>query len=964
MSAEEDEDFQTDTSKMIGRGGRDRFRHEYSPRFEGKSHFGRNDAPPSRHLWVGNLSPHISENHLSEQFLRFGDLDNIAFIPGRSYAFVNFKKDEDAAIAMRALQGFVVAGLPLKIEFTKGERSSHGEDYPQSRAERRSTVHGESFPRRDSRVYHASPERHHSDRFKGDKGAEPSEVLWIGFPSFLNVDEVTLRKAFSPFGEIEKTTAFPGRSYAFVQFKSVVAACRAKEALQGKLFNNPRVNICFAKSELGLSERGRNSTDVPFQTHISSKDHPGPGRPVIEDIQQDRSFGSSFSELTTSGSRFISDSEMSRDLGAFSFSRNNSLRTGAGGTFEQVRWQGLGLERGFSEDIYEHHKGSPAVDSDPLKRDFPPERPSRRSPFFEESWDSPDDAFPVREAKKLKIGPFPDKELPEYPFSDLEQDKQRFGLPKAFPDLPVREAFDNNFESGPFSSRQNPDYLRSLTRSLSDRDDPWKTHDGFEAGSAPLPSKPVNQQRFTPESHRSPLNEEWKWEGTIAKGGTPVCRARCFPVGKVLDVMLPEFLNCTARTGLDMLAKHFYQAANFWVVFFVPGSDADIVFYNEFMNYLGEKQRAAVAKLSEKTTLFLVPPSDFSEKVLKVPGKVSISGVILRFQHPNSNFVSLPHPLETMDSKLPSSLVGNRGNDGASFHEDLSFPKPTSPNFRTSSSWGQTYASSSSDLFPSASSPLPSFRKQVVANPPFTEKVSDSFTEGSRYDQLPRQTPRLPSNWSPHQTHNSNSNISFPSHSASSHPFDGSTLPEYLSAKPNVVQGSNSSQYTPGSSGFTLYGAKPQISQPETKPQVSAPAPLQPEQLAQLAALLGQRQQLGSASVSSIGEDRNLSNLPNIPEQEFKSSQKDLQNHASASTNSLACQFGQMQQQATNFSAVPQSQMELQSGIPSHEGNQQQQNHTQDESEGDPQKRLQATLQLAAALLQQLQQQAKTSDKR
>lgn len=75
-----------------------------------------------------------------------------------------------------------------------------------------------------------------------------------------------------------------------------------------------------------------------------------------------------------------------------------------------------------------------------------------------------------------------------------------------------------------------------------------------------------------------------------------------------------------------MLSKHYYEAASAWVVFFVPESDSDIVFYNEFMQYLGEKQRAAVAKLDDRTTLFLVPPSEFSEKVLKVPGKLSISG--------------------------------------------------------------------------------------------------------------------------------------------------------------------------------------------------------------------------------------------------------------------------------------------------------------------------------------------------
>lgn len=104
-----------------GVGGRGRSQSEYSPRLdERERRSGWGIAPPSRHLWVGNLSTHVSQNVLSEHFLRFGDLDNISYIPGRSFAFVNFKREEDAIIAMRGLQGFNLAGMPLRIEFAKG----------------------------------------------------------------------------------------------------------------------------------------------------------------------------------------------------------------------------------------------------------------------------------------------------------------------------------------------------------------------------------------------------------------------------------------------------------------------------------------------------------------------------------------------------------------------------------------------------------------------------------------------------------------------------------------------------------------------------------------------------------------------------------------------------------------------------------------------------------------------------
>ncbi|XP_047169738.1 probable splicing factor, arginine/serine-rich 3 isoform X4 [Vigna umbellata] len=113
-------------SKKLDRGGgRDRFRRDHPSRYEDSKGNGvsgrdnRSNNPPSRHLWVGNLSHSIVEEELAHPFLRFGPLENVAFQSGRSYAFVNFRRDEDAIDAMRALQGFTLAGNPLRIEFAK-----------------------------------------------------------------------------------------------------------------------------------------------------------------------------------------------------------------------------------------------------------------------------------------------------------------------------------------------------------------------------------------------------------------------------------------------------------------------------------------------------------------------------------------------------------------------------------------------------------------------------------------------------------------------------------------------------------------------------------------------------------------------------------------------------------------------------------------------------------------------------
>ncbi|KAG9448830.1 hypothetical protein H6P81_008795 [Aristolochia fimbriata] len=886
---------------MIGRRGKDRFRDEYTPRSEEKGTVSRRNAPPSRHLWVGNLSPHIGEAALKQQFLRFGDIESIAFLPGRSYAFINFMKDEDAIVAMKALQGFFVGGLPMKIEFTKGERqlpSSQSEGNVHSRDNFHGFAeHGESFSQRDPKPHYSSPEKY-LDKSKGDKNVEPSEVLWIGFPSVLNVDEMTLRRAFSPYGEIEKITTFSGRSYAFVRFRSVVSACRAKDALQGKLFNNPRVNITFAKSDVGPSEHMRGSnTASQFPQNIKLNDPSG----------------------LKAASHLVSSFEKPHDSFASGFGQN---RMSAGAAFDPPRFSGMGPDRGLSEDIYDLQWRSPSIDRSGT-RDFLPHRPSRR-PLLDEPWDVPDDSLSFQAAKKLKTGPHYDNELPEFPFSNSQHEKLHAGHPR--------------FCSEGSEYGEVLDHLKKMTNPHAERVDVWKSHDYFEPNSGSLPPKSLFGQRFTPDIRPSPPAEVWKWEGTIAKGGTPVCRARCFSVGKVLDFMLPEFLNCTARTDLDMLAKHFYQAANFWVVFFVAESDSDIVYYNEFMHYLEERQRAAVAKLSEKTTLFLVPPSDFSERVLKVPGKLSISGVILSFQHTSSNFGSVHH-VEAKGPQLPSL-------------PDTPLRKSNSPD-PNSSLWGKNYTSSSLERLPLSTSSFPVLPRTASTNL-HMERASDSQNENF-YSKLQHQNLHAQANWSPHQVPNSQTSVgNFSSHATTSilHPSDESTEQD------SPRQGISSSQFAPGKSSASTQGTR--FSPLDTKPQVTSSMPLpplQPEQLAHLASILGQRhqQQDRMSQMAPRGDNSQSSLSKQLSPRLSAPKPPNFENHAAGSpSRASGSQVSHVQQ----FQPVG----EFQSGSLDPRMNQEAQNNGRDESEADPQKRLQATLQLAAALLQQIQQQAKTVD--
>ncbi|KAM3320679.1 flowering time control protein FPA [Capsicum chacoense] len=912
-----------------GRGGRDRdrdrHRRDHPPRPEEKSHHGR-EHPPSRHLWVGNLSHNLSESTLANHFLRFGDLESVAFQPGRSYAFINFKDVDGAFAAIRHLQGYVVAGNPLRIEFTKADKSSpapprDAEYFP--RRDERPMIRRSPFPQRDLRSRHSTPDLPpYPDKSKlDDKSGEPSEVLWIGFPAQLRVDEFILRKAFSPFGQIDKITAFPGRTYAFVRYKNVMAACRAKEVLQGKLFDNPRVHICFARAESGTPNKERSSMNDSPASRLRSHGHIGSS----ENLRHDRNFGSVPGDHGMRSPRFHSDMDPG-DSRLVSFGRKGNSWAGEDGTLDRRRFPVIDSELGHGDNAY-NQRSPPrkrAVDI----REFSPQRFPRQDPFYDDSWDLPEDPLVFHEAKKLKTSSyFPENELPEYPFNDMEPARQR-----GYREFSQTEVLDKNFDSGSLVHRQIPERMMNTNVPYPEENDQWNSRfDGFKVGSGQLASN-AEQKRLTPEPHPSSKSTEWKWEGTIAKGGTVVCQARCFPVGKPLDMILPVYLDCTARTSLDMLAKHYYQAAGSWVVFFVPATDADMAFYNEFMNYLGEKQRAAVAKLDDRNTMFLVPPSDFSEKVLKVPGKLSISGVVLRLEPPASSYGSHPEKNET-------SIT--------SFQGITSFPKPISPsgpNLALASYTATQRPGISNTSYPGMDTgpPAASFSSSLQPGGNFSESFS-----GDRHNYMVNQQyPAMGQNWPSHEMQNPNPSVNnIISQSSRNDPTIGQG---YNPAMPGTGQESSSIYRGEVSSIHSNGNNRP----PEAK---TPAAPIQSEQLASLvSSLLGQQRQSG---VASTGQDSRQPGTAYLPDNSYRTPQN-IPFSNNQPVDHSSSQFGQMQQMLQQLRQQQQSMTSL-PGPPPRElqhGTNLSQLQTAANEETDPEKRLQATLQLATVLLHQIKQ--------
>jgi RNA recognition motif-containing protein len=184
--------------------------------------------------------------------------------------------------------------------------------------------------------------------------------------------------------------------------------------------------------------------------------------------------------------------------------------------------------------------------------------------------------------------------------------------------------------------RSNPDSWEGYDPAQLVRESKRTRRDGSVDGFTPMgvDERSFGRGSVAARPIRGPPDSDHIWRGMIAKGGTPVCCARCVPMGKGIETKLPEVVNCSARTDLNMLAKHYAVAIGCEIVFFVPDREEDFASYTEFLRYLSSKDRAGVAKLDDGTTLFLVPPSDFLTDVLQVTRQERLYGVVLKLPPP------------------------------------------------------------------------------------------------------------------------------------------------------------------------------------------------------------------------------------------------------------------------------------------------------------------------------------------
>ncbi|GAB4825448.1 hypothetical protein Ancab_008321 [Ancistrocladus abbreviatus] len=566
-------------------------------------------AKPSKHLWVGGISSSLTKERLEEEFAKFGKIEDFKFLRDRNTAFVDYVRVEDASAAVKSLNGKQIGADYIRVDFLRSHplRREQHDSHDLRDLQFRGTVGQDPlWMQQDLLRNYSEPalagnkRQQPSQSFGGRKEGQPSKVLWVGYPPSVHIDDQMLHNAMILFGEIEGVVNVPTRHCAFVEFRSIEEAWRAKESLQGRLFNDPRITIMFSNGELAPKD--------------FTSPYPGLGGPVPD----------MFMNEVLLRPPLVDGLGHNHGRGKINF-------PGAPPPTSAPR--PFGPRGGFDPLL-----PMPELSDSVMLHGVPDLNPSgpmglhRRGP-------SPS-AAGLLPSPVISGGP-PHKTMASgWDVYDANQ------IPREL----KRSRVDGSIINNPASAQAREDYVMGSGQ-------PYGVQQ-LEGGVLGTSAKVFGNNRFSPADLtvgkgriEARIDKECIWRGVIAKGGTPVCNARCIPIGQGIEFGLPGVVNCSARTGLDMLTKHYAEAVGFEVVFFLPDSEEDFASYTEFLRYLGLRNRAGVAKFDDGTTLFLVPPSDFLAKVLNVVGPERLYGVVLKFPQVPAG-VSTQPPLQQSISSI------------------------------------------------------------------------------------------------------------------------------------------------------------------------------------------------------------------------------------------------------------------------------------------------------------------------
>ncbi|XP_010508436.1 PREDICTED: flowering time control protein FPA [Camelina sativa] len=597
----------------------------------------------SNNLWVGSLTIETTDSDLTELFGRYGDIDRITAYSSRGFAFIYYRHVEEAVAAKEALQGADLNGSQIKIEFARP--------------------------------------------------AKPCKSLWVGGIS-PSVSKDELEEEFSKFGKIEDFRFLRERKTAFIDYYEMDDALQAK-SMNGKRMGGSYLRVDFLRSQAPRKEQWAGSYDNRNGNMNQKPQYPHSYEDGKGGVQPSKVLRVVYPPTLQIDEQVLHNAMIL-------FGEIERIKSYPSMHFSLVEFRSAEEARRAKEELqgrlyrdqritimYSNDELPPQQDDTSFYSGVKRSRPDmyNNDPSFVASPHStgiPGSMRPFRGSNERSYNGS------EYNDVVGKEPNWRRPSPNGTGILPSPTG-PGILPSPAQGTRSNPGSWEGYDPAQLDRESKRAKRDGSVDGFTPMgvDERSYGRGSVAARPNRGHSDSDM-WRGMIAKGGTPVCCARCVPIGKGIETKLPEVINCSARTGLDMLAKHYTEAIGFEIVFFLPNLQEDFASYTEFLRYLGSKNRAGVAKLDDGTTLFLVPPSDFLTDVLKVSGPERLYGVVLKLPPPavpvaasyrhETQYNPLPYMDQARDSPANAShsLYPPRENYNMGAPEHLTAPSKPS----------------------------------------------------------------------------------------------------------------------------------------------------------------------------------------------------------------------------------------------------------------------------------------------
>ena len=257
----------------------------------------------------------------------------------------------------------------------------------------------------------------------------------------------------------------------------------------------------------------------------------------------------------------------------------------------------------------------------------------------------------------------PQESMPNYQFQN------QFNLPMVYNNQNLPSLLNNNFKNqnnmknngndindnnSKNQNNEGKDVKYLLKKIMEEKNNKNSNKNGSDSDVSSINgSQSAEEMDFEKEYSLEEENLKYIWNGILTKNNKDRVSVDLFLIrGKIDDTYFKEYhLNVCNKIQYEEVMKRNPLG----IVAISPQNVTQRECFDEYINYLNEKQRCGVINVSEKYTLYLVSPGEFSRKFYQNPKKHLLGLLVDATVEPNlyvdMNNLALPPPVISLTEK-------------------------------------------------------------------------------------------------------------------------------------------------------------------------------------------------------------------------------------------------------------------------------------------------------------------------